>query len=307
MQFLKFIIPPIIGAIIGYITNDIAIRMLFHPRKPWHIGKWRVPLTPGLIPKEKDRIGKSIGNMVSNQLLDSKTLSEVFTSDEMLSKMRSGIEEFIENNRDNNDTIEEAISKFIPVSVSSRMKEDLKSNLSTVIHSKLTSLQFGKSISKTVLLNLKEKIDSIGFELIGLIGSDLIIDNISDATGYIIDKIVADNSKEIIAEIIGNETENIMGTSISEIIYRYNEKLPSIIDFILNAYKRIIKDNLSDILKNINLAKIVEDKIASLNVAELEKMLFSIMKRELKAIVYLGALLGFIMGWLNLLLSLLYQ
>ena len=44
------------------------------------------------------------------------------------------------------------------------------------------------------------------------------------------------------------------------------------------------------------------DKINSLNPAELETVIFDIAKRELRAIVYLGALLGFLMGFINLLL-----
>ena len=45
----------IIGAIIGGITNVIAIRMLFHPFKPYYIFKMRIPFTPGLIPKDVEK------------------------------------------------------------------------------------------------------------------------------------------------------------------------------------------------------------------------------------------------------------
>ena len=48
--------------------------------------------------------------------------------------------------------------------------------------------------------------------------------------------------------------------------------------------------------------KIVEEKIDSFDVMQLEDMIFGIMSRELKAIVYLGAILGFIMGFINLLI-----
>ena len=50
---IQFLIGPVIGLIIGYVTNNIAIKMLFRPLKPVYIGKRRVPFTPGLIPKEK--------------------------------------------------------------------------------------------------------------------------------------------------------------------------------------------------------------------------------------------------------------
>ena len=59
---------------------------------------------------------------------------------------------------------------------------------------------------------------------------------------------------------------------------------------------------MEQILKEINIAKVVEEKIDSFDVMQLEDMIFGIMSKELKAIVYLGAVLGFIMGWLNVLI-----
>ncbi|MCI5208839.1 MAG: DUF445 family protein, partial [Candidatus Electrothrix sp. ATG2] len=39
--------PPLLGALIGYLTNKVAIRMLFRPLNPWYILGKRVPMTPG--------------------------------------------------------------------------------------------------------------------------------------------------------------------------------------------------------------------------------------------------------------------
>ena len=46
----------VVGAVIGGVTNVIAIRMLFHPFKPYYIFKMRIPFTPGLIPKEEKKL-----------------------------------------------------------------------------------------------------------------------------------------------------------------------------------------------------------------------------------------------------------
>ncbi|MBU4541424.1 MAG: DUF445 family protein, partial [Firmicutes bacterium] len=53
-----FFIGPILGGIIGLITNGIAIRMLFRPLKAIRVFGLTLPFTPGLIPKEKERIAK---------------------------------------------------------------------------------------------------------------------------------------------------------------------------------------------------------------------------------------------------------
>jgi uncharacterized membrane protein YheB (UPF0754 family) len=51
--------PPVVGGVIGYFTNDIAIKMLFRPYRPWYVGKQRVPFTPGLIPSNQERLANA--------------------------------------------------------------------------------------------------------------------------------------------------------------------------------------------------------------------------------------------------------
>ena len=63
--------PPVIGAFIGYLTNRIAIRMLFRPLKAWHIFGLRVPMTPGVIPSKRAELAENIGEMVGEHLLTS--------------------------------------------------------------------------------------------------------------------------------------------------------------------------------------------------------------------------------------------
>jgi Uncharacterized protein conserved in bacteria len=45
--------PPVVGGIIGYFTNDIAIKMLFRPYRAIYIKGRQLPFTPGLIPRNK--------------------------------------------------------------------------------------------------------------------------------------------------------------------------------------------------------------------------------------------------------------
>ena len=52
MIITSYILAPLVGGFIGYVTNDIAIRMSFRPHAAKHIMGWRVPFTPGIIPKE---------------------------------------------------------------------------------------------------------------------------------------------------------------------------------------------------------------------------------------------------------------
>lgn len=66
---LIYFAPPVAGAIIGYFTNDIAIKMLFRPYKPIYFGKRQLPFTPGLIPRNQERLAKRIADTIMGSLL----------------------------------------------------------------------------------------------------------------------------------------------------------------------------------------------------------------------------------------------
>ncbi len=72
-----YVSPPIVGGIIGYFTNDIAIKMLFRPYRAIYIGGRRVPFTPGLIPRNQERLAKNISNTIMGSLLTPQELQNL--------------------------------------------------------------------------------------------------------------------------------------------------------------------------------------------------------------------------------------
>jgi uncharacterized membrane protein YheB (UPF0754 family) len=66
---LIWLVPPFIGAIIGYITNAVAIKMLFRPLKEVRLFGMRLPFTPGILPRQRHELADSIGRMVERDLL----------------------------------------------------------------------------------------------------------------------------------------------------------------------------------------------------------------------------------------------
>ena len=65
----------ILGAIIGGVTNMIAIKMLFHPFKPYYIFRFRIPFTPGLIPKRRGNRQK-IGQVIEEHLITEELIRQ---------------------------------------------------------------------------------------------------------------------------------------------------------------------------------------------------------------------------------------
>jgi uncharacterized membrane protein YheB (UPF0754 family) len=68
-QIWLYLAPPVVGTIIGYFTNDVAIQMLFRPYRALFLGKYQVPFTPGLIPRNQERLAKRISDTIMGSLL----------------------------------------------------------------------------------------------------------------------------------------------------------------------------------------------------------------------------------------------
>lgn len=74
VPYVKYLIPPVVGAFIGYLTNRVAIRMLFRPLKAWKIAGMRVPMTPGVIPSKREDLAVNMGEVVGDHLLTSQEI-----------------------------------------------------------------------------------------------------------------------------------------------------------------------------------------------------------------------------------------
>ncbi|RUM60181.1 MAG: DUF445 domain-containing protein, partial [Persephonella sp.] len=106
----------LIGGFIGYITNYLAIKMLFKPYKKIYLfNKIPLPFTPGVIPKERERIAEVIAETLEKYILPEEKLVEMLERSNYREKLKTRIEVVI-------DEIIENFAKDI--------KTNLKENLS---------------------------------------------------------------------------------------------------------------------------------------------------------------------------------
>lgn len=70
-------LPPVLGGVIGYFTNDIAIKMLFRPYQPKYLLGQRIPFTPGLIPGNQQRLAKKISDVIMRSLLTPEEMQKL--------------------------------------------------------------------------------------------------------------------------------------------------------------------------------------------------------------------------------------
>lgn len=95
-ELLSWVAPPLLGAVIGYVTNAIAIRMLFRPLREWRVLGLRVPLTPGVIPRQRHELAESIARMVSRELLTEDAVRRQLASEGFRRRLEENIRSLLE-------------------------------------------------------------------------------------------------------------------------------------------------------------------------------------------------------------------
>ncbi len=319
MAFLtSYIIAPLIGSIIGYITNDLAIRMLFRPHTVKYVFGMHIPFTPGIIPKEKGRIAKAIGQVISENLMNQEVLRQYLLSDAMIGKLRSGVDGFIETQKGNEEILRQFIGHYLTEEEINGIATNINANLSGQIKSKLTDSTVGDKVAHLAIEHVFENLssdkesDELLDTVIGMpkaIGKKIlrtILATLQDSAERMlsrnINEILKNNGEEIVSNLIGTELNSFLDTSVKKLLAGKDEQLAKVTDKVEVLYRTVITEHLPRILETIDISKIVTDRINEMDVAETEKLILQVMKKELRAIVWLGAGLGFLMGWVNLLI-----
>ena len=129
MDTIRIIAGPLIGAVIGYFTNFIAVKMLFRPLHEVKIGNFRLPFTPGIIPKGKDRLAGALGKAVGENLLTKEDLEKIVLSDSVKNTVADTVMETIASEKNRNTPVKELLTAYIPPADYMAEKEHLENLL----------------------------------------------------------------------------------------------------------------------------------------------------------------------------------
>lgn len=101
-----------IAACIGGMTNFLAIKMLFHPRTAVFLGNAKLPFTPGLIPKRKAEIARSLGKVVGDYLVTSRGLVSVLRQETFRKKWEEKLIRAVSERLDSERTVRETLVHY---------------------------------------------------------------------------------------------------------------------------------------------------------------------------------------------------
>ena len=106
------IISPVLGAVIGYFTNWLAIKMLFLPYEAKYIGRFKIPFTPGLIPKERKNLASKIASVTEEKILNKETIEKNLFTDKNKEKVYLLIEKNFQALKDKDYAINDILEKI---------------------------------------------------------------------------------------------------------------------------------------------------------------------------------------------------
>ena len=289
---LRYVASPVIGGVIGYFTNYLAVKMLFLPRHEIRVFGRRLPFTPGAIPKGKARLSHAVGSIVSSMLLTKDDLSARFSggeiADAVAKKAILALEKPMSENilvlAGNRENLEE-VKSVIADSVAKKIMEVVK------------EADFARIIEDEGVSAVKEKV--AGSMLAMFVNEDLIRSFIQPLGEKMREMIDNQGFEKIRAEVLKTAGENeeksffelAATTGIPE------EKIKEKIELIC---QKTLSSLAAEIAEKLDIARLIEDKMNAMDVMELEKLVLDVMKKELDTIVNLGALIGAILGTINI-------
>lgn len=233
-----YIIGALIGAVIGYITNWLAIKMLFRPREAKYIFGMKLPFTPGLIPKEKSRIANKVGETVGTHLLNSDSLSKALKDDKIKAKFNEVAKEKINQVINSNSTLEDSLKNTLGENYYA-LKENMINNIAKTILESIQEEEFKNKVKFYIVDSIKEGLNKKPEKIIDFINSNKFRE-------VIINTLEEEKTRDIIGKALLKEVKTLGKEDLT-----IEEVIPENIKPYIEEYVKSQKDTLVDIIKNL--------------------------------------------------------
>ncbi len=277
----------IIGAIIGSATNFLAIKMIFRPYNALYLGKWKLPFTPGLIPKRRGELARQVGVTVQDYLLTPDVIKNKLFSQEIrfgiLQFAQSKSEELIFlNNKTLKDWLELAGINGLPEKIEGQVDDFIEKQFVSFKHTLST-----KSIEEVLPEDITKTINQKVPELVTTIiqrGEDYILSSKGEIT---IKNLLDDflSSKGTIGglfQMFFSDSSSIVSKIQHELVrlLRSSETKSSLVNIMNDEWGKIKKQPIMNYLNEIQLEPIL------INIQSYAKRELAIEERFNKSINY---------------------
>lgn len=292
-EILHYVSGPLIGSVIGYFTNYLAVKMLFHPRNEIRICGKKLPFTPGAIPKGKPRLAKAIGNVVGETLLTRQDIREQLLNEEMEEMFVSAVMKYM------NGEVKEGILDVTSLSEEhyEQMRKKLIEEVDAQILDFLERIKVGEIIAKEGKQIIKNKVTGT---MLAMFLSDEMLDSLVGPIGAELETYMMENGAMYLEPEVDFKLKEAETSTVLSLLDRAGIREEQVRAVAKKVYHEIAVSAADEFLKRFQVSALIEEKINEMDVRELEDLVLLVMKKELDMIVSLGALIGFLLGIINI-------
>ncbi|MDP2842332.1 MAG: DUF445 family protein, partial [Acetobacterium sp.] len=191
------------------------------------------------------------------------------------------------------ETLRELFYSFSGDERGQLMITDVTNKMVDFSYQRMVKMELGPLLSE---IAVTEIVNNLQGSMFAMLINENLINSAKLKMSEIIEAMVVDKGQGILAGIFEKESNNLLDKRLCDLYREYQDRIPEFITWLISTYHQLIDKNIGNLIHALNLSKLVEDQINGYDVLTFEKLILAIMRKELNAIVWLGGLLGCIMG-----------
>jgi uncharacterized membrane-anchored protein YjiN (DUF445 family) len=282
--YLIWLVPPLVGAVIGYITNAVAIKMLFRPLKEVRFFGIRLPFTPGILPRQRHKLAENIGAIVERQLLTPEIVAERLRQEDVRESLKTVIAGYTEQLfNPSSDAV--AAFKDLAERESPRIAKALIDFLNKPeIHRRL-EIQGRVFLNNAILrLNVFQRF---------FLSAGQFENTLHDRMPEIIDDLIG-QLEDILRD--RQTRERILGFLTRTLFAPDSGKKDHFDAYVRDKALGMVEEQGAAMLRTLDIKTLVSGRIDSLDMLQVEYIVLNVMANQLWWINIFGAILGALIG-----------
>jgi len=320
-DWLTLLSIPFIAAVIGYFTNWVAIWMLFRPHTEKRIFGLRVPFTPGLIPARRLEIAERMGAAIAKHLVTEEAIAARLHTPEVQAK----VEEIVGSYLDNFLTKELGpLDDLIPSQLKELAYEKIE-QLMPLLLERLAHVLEDERLKRLVKIEIYESMDrlltqtfradslwdQLKFKLMEnfVVSTEEIKQRIEQTVDEAAPRLATLLQREEIKTKIYRSLTSALDEFSARSVGRLRDHIPEEHvqhgrSWITGRVLEILQRETPKMVQALDVQKLVREKVNEMSLAEVERFILAITSRQLRAITWFGAFLGFLIGLIQVVLVL---
>ncbi|MEX0823935.1 MAG: DUF445 family protein [Balneolaceae bacterium] len=246
-----------VSGLIGFLTNWIAITMLFRPLNK------RPLLGQGLIPAHKERIAFRLASAVSEDLINPDLIRKKIEESKNISLYR-----------------ERFFNQIADITSQPEFRDDLKTWLMKYVSSVVDDPAYRKKVAQQITTEVEGNLENKPFEKAAL-----------KTYSFLKGQQLHDLIEETLTRLPESVNRNI------DAIDDYIDEFPDRLQVNHNEIDEVISNVLFKLINQLDVQNLVEENLRTYDEKKLESMIRNATNEQLKTIQYLGAILGTVGGF----------